>query len=186
MSTNKKCVLVLGGARSGKSSFAQMLASRLGNRVLFVATGVETDEEMKQKIEEHRASRPEDWRTLEVSEGVGGLIMKQINNCKVVLLDSISFLMSNLIYKQRDEYREVKSKIEVELKGLLECIDRLGSSFVIVSDEVGMGVIPKSRMGRIYRDALGDVNRRLAERADEVYLVISGIPVRLKPMGVRV
>jgi adenosylcobinamide kinase/adenosylcobinamide-phosphate guanylyltransferase len=167
------CILILGGARSGKSLFAQKLAPRYGEDVLFVATASARDEEMRERIEKHRKARPKGWRTLEVTTGVG----KGLTGSKsgVVILDCITLLVSNLI-----EERTPEAKVKREIHELIRAIDDY-STFIIVSNEVGTGLVPTSKTGRDYRDLLGWANQQLAKRADEVYLMVAGIPLRIKP-----
>ena len=176
---SKKCILILGGARSGKSQFAQNLASELSERVLFVATGEAGDEEMHSRIERHRKSRPRTWRTLEAPVRVGKKIRTQIGNADVVLIDCITMLISNLLVGEGDDkYKE--RQITTEIGQLIKCIDKLGITFIIVSNEVGLGLVPENRLGRFYRDILGKVNQLLAQRADEIYFMVSGIQVKIK------
>ena len=176
---SKKCILILGGARSGKSQFAQNLAGELSERVLFVATGEAGDEEMRSRIEEHKKSRPRTWRTLEAPVRIGKRIQAQIGNADVVLIDCITMLISNLLVGEGDDkYKE--RQITTEIGQLIKCIDKLGITFIIVSNEVGLGLVPENRLGRFYRDILGKVNQLLAQRADEIYFMVSGIQVKIK------
>ncbi len=183
----KKCILVLGGARSGKSRFAQEMAPQLGEKVLFVATGEALDEEMKQRIEEHKKSRPSSWRTIEVPIGVGKRIREEIRDARVVILDCLTLLVSNVIGQCAGEVDPgqvdaglAEEKLAAEIKELVECIDSTDASFIIVSNEVAMGLVPDNRLGRIYRDFLGEMNQKLALRASEVYLMIAGVPMVVK------
>ena len=176
---SKKCILILGGARSGKSQFAQNLASELSERVLFVATGEAGDEEMHSRIEEHKKSRPRIWRTLEAPARVGKKIRAQIGNADVAIIDCVTMLISNLLVGEGDDkYKE--RQITTEIGQLIKCIDKLGITFIIVSNEVGLGLVPENRLGRFYRDILGKVNQLLAQRADEIYFMVSGIQVKIK------
>lgn len=186
----KKCILVLGGARSGKSKFALEMASRSSDKVLFVATGEPLDEEMKQRIEEHKRSRPPTWRTVEVPTGVGRRIRKDIRDAQVVILDCLTLLVSNVIGECASEtdageisVELVEEKLDVEIRELVECIEGTNASFVLISNEVGMGLVPENRLGRMYRDLLGSTNQTLARRADEVYLMVAGLAVDMKRLG---
>ena len=173
----------MGGARSGKSQFAQHLASELSKRVLFVATGEAGDEEMRLRIEEHKKSRPGTWRTLESTVKVGGKIQEQIGNADVVLIDCITLLVSNLLVGKGDDKAKEK-RLTAEIDQLIDCIDKLEATFIIVSNDVGLGLVPENRLGRLYRDLLGRVNQLLARRADEVYVMVAGIPIEVKaPKG---
>jgi adenosylcobinamide kinase/adenosylcobinamide-phosphate guanylyltransferase len=175
----KQIILLLGGARSGKSRYAQQLAGQLSAKVFFVATGEALDEEMQTRIAEHRKSRPESWRTLEVPTGIGKAIEKGIGDAKVVLIDCLTLLISNLLYDEPD-YPEAEERVISEINELITTMNKLNASFVIVSNEVGMGLVPETKLGRIYRDMLGKANQLLASHATEVYLMVACLPVRVK------
>ena len=182
-----KTILITGGARSGKSRFAQELALKSGKPVLFVATAEAGDEEMRQRIEEHQKKRPSTWKTLEVTTGVGKEILEKVGGAQVVIVDCITLLVNNIFNQFADQTDEqmdaflVEKEVNREITELIDCINRLDASFIIVTNEVGMGLVPANRMGRLYRDLLGKANQLLAERADEVYLMVAGLPVKVKP-----
>ncbi len=182
-----KNILIIGGARSGKSHFAQELALKLGKKVLFVATAEAGDEEMRQRIEEHQRLRPADWGTLEVTTHVGNEIRQRIGGAQVVIVDCITLLVNNIFNQYTDQTGEqidaplVEKEVISEISELVECINRIDASFIIVTNEVGMSLVPANQMGRLYRDLLGKANQLLAERADEVYLMVAGLPVPIKP-----
>jgi len=188
-------ILILGGARSGKSSFAQSLAKRLGKKVLFVATGEPLDEEMASRIEEHKKRRPKNWRTLEIATKVGKKLQGQIKDADVVLLDCITLLVSNVILnlsschseeaqrpKNLEEIKsaEAEKQVIAEMEDLIDCIDKHKCNFIVVSNEVGSGLVPENKLGRVYRDLLGKANQLLAQHASEVYFMVSGIPIKIK------
>ena len=177
---NSEIILILGGARSGKSRFAQQLATELGERVLFIATGVPMDEEMRRRIELHQKTRPKTWRTLETPTGVARAIGEHIKDADVVVLDCLTFLVSNLMDNETEESEALEKEITAELSELLE--QKKTASLIIVSNEVGMGVVPAYLLGRAYRDLLGRANQFIARRADRVYLMIAGIPLELKAL----
>ena len=176
---SKKCILIIGGARSGKSQFAQELACQLSDRVLFVATAEAGDEEMRARIEAHKKARPKTWHTLETPTKVGKKISEYVGKADVVIIDCITMLVSNLLAGQGDDRTE-EERIKTEIDRLIECIDRMDATFIIISNEVGLGLVPDNRLGRLYRDLLGRANQLLAEQADEVYLMVAGIPVEIK------
>ncbi len=178
-----KNILITGGARSGKSRFAQELALRSGGPVLFVATAVAGDEEMRQRIEEHKRSRPKSWSTLEVTRQVGNQITQIIGKTRVVIVDCITLLVNNLFgqYSDQIDASLVEKKVADEIDGLIECIEHTDATFIIVTNEIGLGLVPPHRMSRLYRDVLGKANQRLAEVAEEVYLMVAGLPVQIKP-----
>jgi adenosylcobinamide kinase/adenosylcobinamide-phosphate guanylyltransferase len=175
----KKSILILGGARSGKSHFAQQLAGKLGDKVLFVATGEALDEEMQARIAEHKKARPRTWRTLEIPTGIGKEIEKQIGDAEVVIIDCLTLLVSNLL-KDEPDYLEAEKRMAAEIDQLIACMDKLNVIFIIVSNEVGMGLVPETRLGRIYRDLLGKANQLIARHAIEVYLMVADIPFKVK------
>ncbi len=175
----KKSIFILGGARSGKSHFAQQLAKKLGDKVLFVATGEALDEEMQARIAEHKKARPKSWRTLEISTGIGKEIEKQIGDAEVVIIDCLTLLVSNLLHDE-PAYPEAEKRVTTEIDELLACMDKLYASFVIVSNEVGMGLVPETRLGRIYRDLLGKANRLIAQHTNEIYFMVAGMPIEVK------
>ena len=175
----KQIILLLGGARSGKSHYAQQLAAELGSKVLFVATGEGLDEEMQARIAEHKKGRPKIWRTLEVTTGVGKKVDKQIGDAEVVVIDCITLLISNLLHGKAD-YPEAEKRVQAEINGLINAMDKLDTTFIIVSNEVGMGLVPDNKLGRIYRDLLGKANQLLAKHATEVYLMVACLPVQVK------
>lgn len=195
----KKFILILGGARSGKSTFAQSLAAKLGKKVLFVATGEPLDEEMASRIEEHKRMRPRNWRTLEIDTKLGQRLKGQIKDADVVLLDCLTLLVSNILTKEdrkplsspltgKDEGESkiaealsgAEKHVMAEIEDLLDCINKHEGDFIVVSNEVGLGLVPDNKLGRVYRDLLGRANQLLAQHASEVYLMVSGIPVKIK------
>lgn len=186
----RRCVFILGGARSGKSRLAQEMAQRLGGKVLFVATGAPLDEEMSFRIEAHKKKRPRSWRTLEVGLGVGEKIMMEIQDAEVVIVDCVTLLVSNVLLAiggeaeaEQIDYASAEGRVVAEIEGLIRCIKSTKATFIIVSNEVGLGVVPVYKAGRIYRDLLGRANQLLAQQADDVYLMVASIPWRLKGKG---
>ncbi len=181
-----KTVLIIGGARSGKSHYAQELARKTSGAVLFVATAEAGDEEMRQRIEEHKKARPATWRTLEVQSRVGKRIREEIGEAQVVIVDCITLLVNNVFGQQqsagngRAGLKAVEKAVTDEIKALLECCRQVEASFIIVSNEVGAGIVPADKMSRLYRDLLGKANQMLAQQADEVLMMVAGIPLPLK------
>ncbi len=182
-----RSILITGGARSGKSRFAQELALKSTKPVLFVATATPGDEEMKQRIDEHRKSRPATWRTLEVETHIGKQILENINAAQTVIIDCITLLINNVFSQHSPCHGEdfnarlLEKEVMAEITELTDCIHRVAADFIIVTNEVGLGVVPDNKMGRLYRDLLGKANQVLAQNADEVYLLVSGIPLLIKP-----
>ena len=190
------------------------MAKKLGEKVLFVATGEPLDEEMVARIEEHKRTRPRNWRTLEIDVQVGQKLKGQIGGAEIVLLDCLSLLVSNVVLtstlpvilrEQSDrrissslrselrltrvnsmknlekiDFAAAEKRVVDEIDVLIKCIDKHKGIFIVVSNEVGLGLVPENKLGRIYRDLLGKANQLLAQHADEVYFMASGIPVRIK------
>jgi adenosylcobinamide kinase/adenosylcobinamide-phosphate guanylyltransferase len=175
----KKCIFILGGARSGKSYFAQELARKLSERVLFVATGEALDEEMRARIADHKKTRPESWRTLETPTDIGKRIERQGGDAQVVIIDCLTLLVSNLLGNNPD-YPKAEKQVMSEINELITCMGKLNATFIIVSNEVGMGLVPETKLGRIYRDLLGKANQLIAQHTSDVYLMVAGIPIKLK------
>jgi len=180
-------ILITGGARSGKSHYAQELALKSGREVLFVATAVAGDEEMRQRIEKHQRERPDGWRTLEVPTDVGSQILGDMGDAGTVIVDCVTLLVSNVLGEYCDEAGEnidvplVEREVFEEIGMLVETISRTDADFIVVTNEVGLGLVPANWMGRLYRDLLGKANQLLAQEVDEVYLMVSGLPLQIKP-----
>jgi len=180
-----KTTLIIGGARSGKSTLAQEMALKAGGNVLFVATAEAGDEDMKKRIEMHRKSRPPHWLTIEATTHIGSRITKNISKAQTVIIDCITLLINNVFmrYDDNTDADLAEKEVTAEIKELLDCIDRLDAHFIIVTNEVGLGVVPADRVSRLYRDMLGRANQMLAEHADEVLLLVAGIPLTVKKSG---
>ncbi|MFC1930094.1 bifunctional adenosylcobinamide kinase/adenosylcobinamide-phosphate guanylyltransferase [Chloroflexota bacterium] len=192
MASNRaRITLITGGVRSGKSSFAQELALKSGQPVLFVATAEAGDEEMRQRIEEHKRARPKSWQTLEARIQTGNQITQRIGEAKTVVIDCITLLVNN-IFSEHGGYSDGEIAADLIEKGvmtaideLVSCVGKVQARFIIVTNEVGLGIVPADRMSRLYRDLLGKANQTLARHADEVYLLVAGLPLRLKNDGGR-
>jgi adenosylcobinamide kinase/adenosylcobinamide-phosphate guanylyltransferase len=177
-----KSTLITGGARSGKSRLAQELARKAGGPVLFVATAEAGDEEMKRRIEAHRKNRPTDWTTIEVTIHIGRNITRNIGQAKAVIIDCVTLLINN-IFQQHQGAKDdliLEKAVEAEIKELIKCVERSKARFIIVTNEVGLGIVPGDGVSRLYRDLLGKANQMLADHADEVILIVAGIPITLK------
>lgn len=170
-----KLILIIGGVRSGKSDYAQKLASKSKKPVIYVATGEALDEEMKKRIEKHRKKRADNWKTIEEPKNVDKVILNLKEKKHLILIDCLTLLISNLILANLKE-KEILKKV----RNLLKVLKDKQFETVIVSNEVGMGVVPAHKLGRNFRDVAGRINQIIAQRADEVYFMISGIPLRIK------
>ena len=182
MHANKTLTLILGGARSGKSTYASRLAQeRGGDDVLFVATAQALDDEMAARIEAHRRDRPAAWRTLEAPRQTGEAILRAEPGA-MVLVDCLTLLVSNavLALPESASATEAEAAALAETEGLITAYRRGSGSWIVISNEVGLGLVPAYPVGRTYRDALGRANQRLAAEADEVVLMVAGIPLKIK------
>ena len=184
---------VLGGARSGKSDYALGLARQLAGDgpVLFIATAQPGDDEMAERIARHRSERPGHWQTLEAPLAVGRLWQEyQISNTqyptpRVAVLDCLTLLISNLLFAgeidaESEDESVLQRRVNAEIDDLLAAHSRLNVPLIVVSNEVGLGIVPAGRISRLYRDLLGRVNRRLAGAADHAHFLLAGIPLDLK------
>lgn len=178
----KQLIFLLGGARSGKSSYAENWAKENGENVLFVATAQAFDNEMRERIAAHRASRPASWETIEAPLNVGAAIRAQSGGYDTVLVDCLTLLASNILLQLPEDCTQTDADTAIlgEVDGLLDAYHESTATWLIISNEVGMGVVPPYRLGRLYRDALGRANQRMAQQADDVLLLVAGLPWRLK------
>lgn len=179
-----RLTMILGGARSGKSRCAADLATERGGDVLYVATAEAGDEEMRARIAEHQANRPDGWRTLEAPAEVAAAILDVGEGPDVVLLDCVTLLANNLFGPEAVDDSEARrageAALEREVSELLAAFEQMDAHWIVVSNEVGLGLVPANPLGRAYRDALGRANQRLAAAADEVLFMVAGIPVIVK------
>src|SRR5215471_9336347 len=178
-----RLLLVLGGARSGKSAYAQQMAQ--GSRVLFVATAQAWDEEMTQRIAQHRQERPTAWRTLEAPHNVGQTIALELGEATVVLVDCLTLLVSNTILRlsESPDPTAAAAAVQAEIAALLQTCQRSAATYIVVSNEVGLGLVPDNPLGRLYRDLLGRANQTLAAQAEAVYFMVAGLPVEVKALA---
>lgn len=189
-----RLILVLGGARSGKSSFAEEIVTKLGGLdVTYLATSEVRDQEMADRVAHHQNSRPVEWSTIEESRYISD-VLGDLNEGAVVLLDCLTLLISNLLLDDEEfgegDYgfnrRDKEEEIIVEVKRIIGEVKDRDLTLVVVSNEVGQGLVPPYKLGRVYRDIVGRVNQLVASEADEVYITYAGIPVEIKELGERV
>jgi adenosylcobinamide kinase / adenosylcobinamide-phosphate guanylyltransferase len=179
-------ILITGGARSGKSSYAQEIALKEHKKTLFVATAEAGDEEMAERIRAHKRSRPAGWITLEAPTHTGDEILNKTGDAEIIIVDCVTMLVNNIFAKYADYSTEkidselVDREVTREIHEIIGCFSRLKAGFIIVTNEVGMGLVPANPIDRLYRDLLGKANRMLAEKVDEVYLMVAGIAVKVK------
>lgn len=173
--------LILGGARSGKSTYAEELARESNKPVLFIATATAFDDEMRERIKNHQASRPANWTTLEAQTNIAAELEKRTWN-GIVILDCITLLMNNILLPLPEDvsFDVVMQKTKDEIESLIAVQKKVGGDWLVISNEVGLGLVPPYPLGRIYRDALGRANQMLAKAADHVILMVVGIPMTVK------
>lgn len=178
----KSLTLILGGARSGKSAYAQRLAEDAGSPVLFVATAVAFDDEMTARIVVHRAERPVGWQTLEAPQAVGAAIRAFPAWEGIILLDCLTLLANNVLLGLPDpeDAQAAQFALDHEIDELLSAYAESKARWIIISNEVGLGLVPPYPLGRVYRDALGRANQRLAQAANQVLFMVAGLPMVVK------
>ena len=177
--TAARITLVLGGARSGKSRFAEQLAAA-GTRVCFVATATAGDENMSHRIARHRADRPETWTTIEAPTALAETLRPVVSGFDTIVIDCLTMWASNILLAASDA-GAAEAAAEAETAALVALMRDGGAHWILVSNEVGLGVVPATTLGRDYRDLLGRVNQRVAAAADRVAFLIAGIPLELRP-----
>jgi adenosylcobinamide kinase/adenosylcobinamide-phosphate guanylyltransferase len=174
-SGNPPVTLVLGGVRSGKSRWAQQLAARAG-KVVYIATAQPSDAEMEEKIRRHRADRPSTWPTIEEPLELGRAIASCDADCGVILVDCLTIFTANLLHAEEQQPGSMPQRLDE----LYRALRNPRAPVILVSNEVGSGVVPAYELGRRYRDALGELNQRVAAIADRVVLMVAGLPLALK------
>jgi adenosylcobinamide kinase/adenosylcobinamide-phosphate guanylyltransferase len=188
---NGTVTLILGGARSGKSSWAEHLAAQSGRRVLYLATARPSDAEMAERIAAHRANRPTDWQTVEVFDNLVGAVRNSAHAKDLVLVDCLTLWVSNVILQRTArfgdagavapaEWQEIQQYLITEIQHLIDHVHDSDETLILVSNEVGLGLVPPYPLGRHYRDILGTVNRIVAQYADSVVLMIAGLPLDVR------
>lgn len=210
MSDQKHLVVVTGGARSGKSTYAERLAAESAGsrrRVVYIATSEANDAEMRRRVDAHRDQRPQSWQTVECPLGVAAAARgaAAAGDDPVFLLDCVTLWVSNLLLADGglggtdpgdepnydagllapDVERAAGERVAAAIDDLLEVVVDGGVTLIAVTNEVGLGVVPEYPWARLYRDQLGWANRRLAAVADKVYLLVSGLPLDLGALAVR-
>jgi len=190
----RKIIFITGGARSGKSTFALKEASKISGNKAFIATAVRAygdtplpDEEMKERIEKHKKQRGNGWDTYEEPIRISEVIKKIGKDYSVIIIDCLTLWLSNLMH--------TGSPITDEINNLIDVLTNVGAwhgmphrrggsrtapTIFIVSNEVGMGIVPDNELTRKFRDMAGFLNQKIAEIADEVHMVVAGIPIRVK------
>jgi adenosylcobinamide kinase / adenosylcobinamide-phosphate guanylyltransferase len=176
-----RVILITGGSRSGKSDFARKPAEDLPGPRAFVATCPAVDDEMRERIRRHQQERLHgDWNTIEEQLDLPG-ILKQCGGFGVILVDCLTLWVNNLMYEaDRNAATLTEEDIERKCEALLAACSELPGTVILVTNEVGSGIVPEGKVARLFRDLVGRLNQRIAAAADEVYLVSCGIPITLK------
>ncbi|WP_419911262.1 bifunctional adenosylcobinamide kinase/adenosylcobinamide-phosphate guanylyltransferase [Hoeflea sp.] len=167
-----RCVLVLGGARSGKSAFAEAQVEKSGLEAVYLATGRSFDAEMDARIRQHQARRGSQWRTIEEPLSLAETLAEHSGDDKAVLVDCLTLWVTNLMMAERDVAQESSS--------LAACLGDCRGLVVLVSNEVGLGIVPDNAMARAFRDHAGRLHQMIAAHCDEVYLLAAGLPLKMK------
>ncbi len=168
-------IFITGGARSGKSRLAEELAAGYGAPLGYIATGRAGDAEMAERIARHRARRGPAWLTIEEPEDLAGAIRENDGRCNALLVDCVTLWLTNLLLK----WGEVGPSM-AEVERLVRLMPDVKTPLILVSNEVGMGIVPENALARAFRDLAGEANEMLARAADEVYVMFSGLPMKLK------
>lgn len=183
-----KVILVTGGARSGKSSFAEQLCKDRNNNTAYIATSIPFDDEMKDRVKKHKESRPQNWKTYEIYKDIYSIIEDISKSHETVILDCVTLLVNNLMFTHdidienatQDEINELEKYIKEQVNKLIEEIRKTELYFVAVTNELGMAVVPANKLSRVYTDIVGRINQQIATQSDEVYFVVSSIPMKIK------
>jgi adenosylcobinamide kinase/adenosylcobinamide-phosphate guanylyltransferase len=171
---NRQVILITGGARSGKSKYAEQRAAALGSPRLYVATAEAKDEEMAQRIAKHKQRRGNDWRTIEEPLALSSALLEQRGRTECALVDCLTIWLSNLLLHRNAEFAGEK------VEQLLKTLPRLDFHVVLVTNEVGWGIVPENALARQFRDLAGWTNQQIAAAADEVILTVAGVPMIVK------
>ena len=172
-SNGERTTLVLGGARSGKSRFAEKLVHETGLQKIYIATGAAHDDEMASRIAAHKDQRGPSWLTVEEQLELAAVLENECRQDRVVLVDCLTLWLSNLLFAGKD--------IPAETARLCAVLKDLQGPCVFVSNEVGMGIVPENRLSRSFRDVQGRLNQDMAHRCQQVVFVAAGLPILLKP-----
>jgi adenosylcobinamide kinase/adenosylcobinamide-phosphate guanylyltransferase len=184
-----KVVLVTGGARSGKSTFGENYISQLASRIAYIATAIPFDDEMKSRIQHHKNTRPAHWTTVEKYFEIDRVLPDIAVEHDGIILDCVTLMVSNLMLESPDIdwsspdpalVNQIQTAAIEHAAAIVETLRAQGLNGVLITNEIGMGIVPENPMARAFRDIAGRVNQALAALSDEVWLLVSGIPVKIK------
>ncbi|CEQ19638.1 bifunctional adenosylcobalamin biosynthesis protein [[Clostridium] sordellii] len=184
----KKLILVTGGSRSGKSNFAESLCMDRSNSTAYIATSIPFDDEMKDRVRKHKESRSNNWKTYEVYKDIYKNIDDISKKHQTVILDCVTLLINNLMFEYGidfdkctpQEANKMEDYIKDQIEKLVIEINKTDLYFIVVTNELGMSLVPDNKLCRIYSDIVGRINQYIAKCSDEVYFVVSGIPMKIK------
>jgi adenosylcobinamide kinase/adenosylcobinamide-phosphate guanylyltransferase len=183
---------VIGGARSGKSTFAEMKAKEYSENVLYLATAVVTDQAMADRVKKHKEQRPDSWKTLEMYSDFKNLVnFSEFMDSEAIMIDCITTLVGNFMFDSKLDFdlcsiervNELEEQITLEVMSLIDVCNQNNKKLIIVSNETGMGVVPSYYMGNYFRDISGRINSKISIKSDYIYFIFSGIPIKLKHKG---
>ena len=175
-----KTIFITGGARSGKSLFAEKTALGFGTPLCYLATAQPLDDEMGERIEQHQNRRGDAWQTIEEDLHLAQALARSDGSYRAILVDCLTLWISNLLFRYEDSGEDAAERILEDVHRLTATLRDMRTPVIFVSNEVGMGIVPDNTLGRIFRDIAGQTNQILAAGADEAWLVVSGIPLKLK------
>lgn len=184
-----KCILITGGARSGKSSFSEELAKVYGSKVLYIATAVAFDGEMKERIKKHQDARPKGWTTIEAFKNISEIIKNNGDKYDCILLDCITVMLTNLMLEyfnydmdhlKIEDYNKAEEYLVRQINEMVDAIAAADVDAILVTNELGWGIVPENLVARVFRDISGRINQILGGRADQAYLTVCGIPMKIK------
>jgi len=173
-------IFITGGARSGKSTFAEKRALEFGAPLGYLATAQTLDSEMDERVMRHRERRGVEWCTIEEPIHLPQELARCDGQYRAILVDCLTLWLSNLLFKYEEDSGRCEERIHEDLQQLKSTLQGMVTPVILVSNEVGMGIVPDNRLARLFRDIAGTANQAMAGAADEVHVVISGIPLRLK------
>lgn len=184
-----KITFITGGARSGKSKLAENTALKTGQKVIYLATAQALDEEMANRIKIHQQRRPDNWTTIEEPRFLSRVLKdirtdRSYESYDIILIDCLALLVSNWLPLEKasdtSQWDNLRTELLNEIKAMISEMEKIQKDFIIVSNEVGLGIVPEYPLARLYRDLLGEVNQIVAASADEVIFMVSGLPMKLK------
>jgi len=182
-------IFITGGARSGKSTYAEKLASETKGQVLYIATSIPFDDEMKDRVKKHKERRPATWCTFEGYKNLKQVFYNNDMQFDTILLDCITIMVTNLMFETAgdnfddlsdESIATMEKEILQEVSDFLFEAEKSRKTVIIVTNEIGCGIVPEYKMARVFRDIAGRVNQYIASRSQEVHLVVCGIPIKIK------